>query len=78
MGRLDAVLIAIEALEGEAEHLRGADHAVVGQALRQHDIARAQLPAQGLRHGPQAMVAAGMAMGIVDRLEPIEIDEQDR
>ena len=56
----------------------GQQHQEFLAAIAADDIARAQLPAQGLRHGPQAMVAAGMAMGIVDRLEPIEIDEQDR
>ena len=41
MVRLDAVLVGVEALQREAEHLRRADHAVVGEVLAQYDVARA-------------------------------------
>ncbi len=47
-------------------------------AEARHEILRAQHVAQPFGDGAQQLVAAGMAQGIVDLLELIEVDEQQR
>ncbi len=56
----------------------GQDHHELVAAVAAADVVRAQAPAQALRHGLQHDVAGAVAQPIVDDLEVVQVDREDR
>ena len=77
--RLDCVEDAVEQVLSAGTRRLRQQHDKLLAAIARDQICRAQAGAhQGLRHGPQAGIACRMAIAVVEQLEVVDINHQQR